>query len=250
MKDFRDLDTPALIIDKDKLMNNINFIQSYANKYNVALRPHIKTHKMPYLAKLQLDAGARGITVAKVGEAEVMAEAGIDDIFIADEIAGNIKLERIKKFAENIDISFGVDSIDHVKCAERIFGYRKKAQILIEIEVGDNRSGIIDEKDFIQLVEYIKSCNNVNLRGIFSHEGHTYGVANIRELKETFIKSQERTLKFAKLAKELGIKLETISIGATPPTMQNLPIIRRDYRNKTRHLYINGCGSGKCHRKL
>lgn len=88
----KDLDTPSLLIDREIMMDNINKMQAYANKYHVDLRPHTKTHKMPKLAKLQEEAGATGITVAKVGEAEVMAEHGLDDIFIANQIVGEVKL--------------------------------------------------------------------------------------------------------------------------------------------------------------
>ena len=226
MKNYMELDTPALIIDRDKALDNINFIQNYANKFDVGLRPHTKTHKMPYLAKLQLDAGAKGITVAKVEEAEVMAQNGIKDIFIANEIVGKIKLEKIKALARNIDISFGIDSIEHVMEIENVFeGEDKKAQVLIEIEVGENRSGVIEEKDFIDLIEYIKSCKNVHLKGVFSHEGFTYSAKDVEELKDMFRESQSLTLKFAKLAKKHGYNLEVVSIGATPPTAHNLDIL-------------------------
>ena len=85
---YSQLDTPSLLIDMDLVQSNITAMQKKADKYGVALRPHTKTHKMPELAKLQLAAGASGITVAKVGEAEVMAATGISDIFIANQIIG------------------------------------------------------------------------------------------------------------------------------------------------------------------
>ena len=90
---YKDLDTPSLIINREIVMDNIKFMQDYADRHNVALRPHTKTHKMPYFAKVQRDAGAKGITVAKVGEAETMAAYGIDDIFVANQIVGVKKLE-------------------------------------------------------------------------------------------------------------------------------------------------------------
>ena len=83
---YRDLDTPALLIDKERLEKNLADMQAYANKYKVKLRPHTKTHKMPEIAMLQLEKGACGIAVAKVGEAECMAQHGIKDIFIANEM--------------------------------------------------------------------------------------------------------------------------------------------------------------------
>ena len=84
---FIELDTPALLIDREVLMKNLKWMQGYANRHHVELRPHTKTHKMPYIAKLQLEQGACGIAVAKVGEAEVMVQNGFTDVFIANEIS-------------------------------------------------------------------------------------------------------------------------------------------------------------------
>ena len=107
-------------------------MSDYAGKQNVKLRPHTKTHKMPHIAMEQVRSGAEGITVAKVGEAEIMAIYGLDDIFIANQIAGRKKLERIRKLAEQINISFGVDSIHHIEEIDKVFeGAGKKAQVLI-----------------------------------------------------------------------------------------------------------------------
>lgn len=214
------LDTPSLIINREIMMQNIHHMQYFANKYNVTLRPHTKTHKMPALAKLQVEAGAKGIAVAKVGEAEVMAENGIDDIFIANEVVGELKLNRIKKLAESIHISFGVDSIEQIQMIEKVFSDAKKpAQVLIEIEVGENRSGVIEEEDYIELVKFIMSCSHVNLKGIFSHDGNTYKAKDVEHCRSLYNYAQSRTLHFARLAEDLGCKLETISIGSTPPFM-------------------------------
>ncbi|MEK5444373.1 D-TA family PLP-dependent enzyme [Fredinandcohnia sp. FSL W7-1320] len=221
-----ELDTPSLLIDREIMMDNINRMQNYANKYGVKLRPHTKTHKMPALAKLQVQAGAKGITVAKVGEAEVMAEHGLKDIFIANEIVGEVKLNRIKKLAETIDISFGVDSIEQCEMIEKVFSdSQKPAQVLIEIEVGENRSGVIEESDYTSLVDYIKNCSHLNVKGIFSHDGHTYKAKDLEECRRLYDEAQKRTLHFAHLAEELGCKLETVSIGSTPPLMHDFGVM-------------------------
>lgn len=217
---YLELDTPALLIDKDILYKNIKFMQEYADHYKVNLRPHTKTHKMPRLAKVQEEAGAVGITVAKVGEAEIMAKSGLKDIFIANEIVGKTKIERIKKLSETINISFGIDSVYQVKEIDEVFtGHHKKAQVLVEIEVGEKRSGIIEEKDFRTLVEAVKKSDNVHLKGIFSHDGHTYKAESVEECKELYTASVDRTLHFAELAAEMGLKPEVVSIGSTPPFM-------------------------------
>lgn len=223
---YKDLDTPALIIDREIMMDNLRFMQDYADRHGVALRPHTKTHKMPKLALIQRDLGAKGVTVAKVGEAEVMAAAGLTDIFIANEIVGDQKLARIRTLAETIDISFGLDSIPQAEMIERAFeGAGKPAQVLIEIEVGEERSGIIGEHDYLELLEYLKTCKNIHLKGIFSHDGNSYGAADIPSCKEIHLTAQRRTLRFAELAEQAGMKLETVSIGSTPSMMHDFPIL-------------------------
>lgn len=223
---YYELDTPALLIDREILMDNLKYMQDYASKNNVNLRPHTKTHKMPYIAKLQCELGACGITVAKVGEAEVMAENGLSDIFIANEIVGQTKLERIRKLSENINISFGTDTPCQVEEVERVFSQtNQKANVLIEIEVGENRSGIIEEDDFKSLLHTIKSCSHVHFKGLFSHDGNSYSAKDLDECREISIGAQRRTLHFAKIAEEAGMKCETISIGSTPSLMNNFEIL-------------------------
>ncbi len=224
--DYMELDTPALIIDKTIMMDNLQYVQDYANRSGVALRPHTKTHKMSRLALLQSELGAKGITVAKVGEAEVMAANGLKDIFIANEIVGAAKLERIKKLAQTVKISFGLDSIPQAKMIEEAFAdAAAPAAVLIEIEVGEERSGIIEEKDFVDLLEYLKGCSHIYLKGIFSHDGNSYGAASLEEGMEIHLNSQKRTLRFARLAEENGFTLETVSIGSTPSLMHDFPIL-------------------------
>lgn len=133
---YQFIDTPALIIDCNIMMKNIEFMQKKADEYGVKLRPHTKTHRIPELAKLQMEAGAGGITVAKVGEAEVMAENGLKDIFIANEIVGINKLERIRELNRKINIRTGVDNKFQIDQLEEVFKNEDKGiEVLIEIEV-------------------------------------------------------------------------------------------------------------------
>lgn len=237
---FYDLDTPSLLIDYDIFMSNLTFMQEYADRNHVKLRPHTKTHKSPELAKIQLEQGACGIAVAKTGEAEIMAANGLTDIFIANEVVGKQKLERIKKLAETITISFGVDCPEHVLAAEEVFGSDplppdeaasakaltfKPAEVLIEIEVGENRSGIIEEKDFLTLLDTIKRCPHVHLKGLFSHDGNCYSAESVEACAQIAVGAQKRTLHFAKLAAEYGMPCEVISYGSTPTFMNQVPIL-------------------------
>jgi Predicted amino acid aldolase or racemase len=220
MMNYKDIDTPALLIDETVLNKNLEYMGDYAKKQNVQLRPHTKTHKMPYLAMKQREHGATGITVAKVGEAEIMAVYGLKDIFIANQIVGKQKLERIKKLAEQINISFGVDSVHHIEEIDEVFeGADKKAQVLIEIEVGEERSGIIEEIDYKLLLNSIRASKNVELKGIFSHDGHTYKAVDKDDCYDLFMTATTRTLHFANIARDMDFDIETVSIGSTPPFM-------------------------------
>ncbi|MDP9302199.1 MAG: alanine racemase, partial [Actinomycetota bacterium] len=98
--DFDELDTPSLVVDLDTLERNIDRMSDVARAAGVRLRPHTKTHKSPEIARMQVDAGATGLTVAKLGEAEVMADAGFDDVLIAFPLVGERKLERLRALLE------------------------------------------------------------------------------------------------------------------------------------------------------
>lgn len=224
---YLELDTPALLIDRERLMKNLKEMQEYADGNHVDLRPHTKTHKMPQIAAMQMEAGACGIAVAKVGEAEVMAEHGMQDIFIANEIVGEQKLRRIAALAkQGIKISFGVDTPCQVTEAERIFGEEGvEVPVLIEIEVGEQRSGIIEEEDFLKLLDTIKNCPHVMFEGLFSHDGNCYKAENRKELFDISEGAQRRTVDFAKKAEEFGMPCRRVSYGSTPTFTNRVPIL-------------------------
>ncbi len=107
-----DLDTPSLVIDLDVVEHNVAEMAQRTSHSGVRLRPHTKTHKMPEIARLQVEAGASGLTCAKVGEAEVMVAAGFDDILIAYPIYGQEKLARLQALREKARILVSLDSLE------------------------------------------------------------------------------------------------------------------------------------------
>ncbi|WP_422477293.1 alanine racemase [Pleomorphochaeta sp. DL1XJH-081] len=211
------LDTPALLIEKSIMEKNIKRMQELANQWHVSLRPHTKTHKTPEIAKMQIEAGARGITVAKTGEAEVMANAGINDIFIANEIVGSTKLKRIRRLCEEgKKISFGLDSIEALEQIIQVFDKKIPAHILIEVETGDKRSGVTDEHTFIEILKVLKEEPAIEFEGIFSHEGHTYSAPDTATASRLFLLAQEDTLRYVEIARQHGLSCNRVSIGSTP----------------------------------
>src|SRR5205809_3299792 len=137
------LDTPALLVDLDVMEANIARIVAACRAHGVAWRPHSKAHKTPEIAHMQLAAGAIGITCAKLGEAEVMAAAGIRDILIANQIVGPIKISRLLKLLEYADPILAVDNARNVAdlaAAARSVG--RTIKLVIEVNIGMNRAGI------------------------------------------------------------------------------------------------------------
>ena len=105
-----DLDTPALTVDLDILEDNIRRMQAFLDERKIRCRPHIKTHKIPAIAHMQLKAGAQGVTCQTLAEAEVMAASGIDDILLCFNIVGQGKLDRLARLAVKTSITVGIDS--------------------------------------------------------------------------------------------------------------------------------------------
>lgn len=221
-----ELDTPALLIDQDILMENLKRMQNYARENHVALRPHTKTHKMPHIAKLQKEIGAVGIAVAKVSEAEVMAENGLDSIMIANEIVGEKKLSRIAALTDISRVLYGVDSVFQIQEAEKVFSAcSKAAEVVVEIEVGENRSGIIEDQDFLAILAKIEESPHVSYRGVFGHDGNSYRAENADECRSISLKAQKRLLHFASLAESRGAKSEIVSYGSTPSVLCGCDIL-------------------------
>jgi len=212
-----ELDTPALLVDVDIMKNNLLWGQKKACSAGVKLRPHTKTHRTPSLAKKQLKLGAQGITVAKTGEAEVMAQEGIDDIFIANEIVGKIKLERICQLNERIKLAVGVDNIIQAKMiSEKFAKSSKPIEVMIDVDTGDARTGVQPGEPVLELAKDIIQLPGIKIRGIYTHDGHSYSAKNIFEVKQIFKNSQETMLKTANILRNEAIQVEEVSVGSTP----------------------------------
>lgn len=177
-----DLDTPTLLVDLDRLEANLDRMAALVRAADLKLRPHTKTHKTPQIAQMQVERGATGITVAKVGEAEVMADAGIDDIFIAHQVVGAQKIERLAALARRVSVSVGVDSVEVAAPLSMAFAQQgMRLPVVAEVDVGHRRCGVPPE-DVLELVHQINSLPGLNLVGIFTYPGQVYAARNENEL--------------------------------------------------------------------
>lgn len=214
---FPELDTPEVLLDLHALERNIRRMAGIAKDAGLKLRPHIKTHKSSEIATLQIAAGANGITVAKLGEAEVMVEHGIDDILIAYPIVGERKLERLAYLHQKAKL---IVSTDSVECAEGLHKVGKSTgkpvEVYIEVDTGLGRCGHKPGQETIDVVKQMQHLSGIRVIGVMTHEGHSWMATEPSE-REKIIR--ETSLALADTAKELralGFPCTEVSIGATP----------------------------------
>lgn len=218
--DLRDplLDTPSVIVDLDILEANIAAMQEGVSRAGMALRPHVKTHKSVRIARLQLEAGARGISVSKVGEAEVFRGAGLTDIFIVYPVVGEAKLARLAPLVADGGIILATDSIEVAEGYSRMAtAVDRRVPVVLEIDSGMHRVGCRPE-DAGTLGTSIARLPNLDLLGISTHAGHTHDVITQPEI-EAIARDEVRALGAAReLMEEAGLEVRVVSAGSTITT--------------------------------
>lgn len=213
---LHELDTPALIIDTDILDLNINRTVEIVSEAGSRLRPHIKTHRMLEVAHRQIAAGASGICCAKTGEAEVFSDGGIDDIFIANQVVGTRKLQRLQVLADQVRLAVGVDDREHIHILDDAFQNGRSIDVNIEIDVGQARTGVADSPSALALARQILDTPGLKLRGIYTHEGHDYGASDQSDLLGIADRAQIQMLSIAADIRNATNADCEVSMGSTP----------------------------------
>jgi len=168
-----DLDTPALCLDADALEANIARMSAFLAERPASLRPHCKTHKCPTIAWKQLDAGAIGITCAKLGEAEAMARAGIRDLLIANQIVGARKIARLVNLAAYSEVMVALEDIENAtQISEAAVAKGNRVRAIIEVDVGMGRCGTAPCQDTLDLARQVAVLPGIRFEGIMGYEGH------------------------------------------------------------------------------
>ncbi|MFX1312821.1 MAG: DSD1 family PLP-dependent enzyme [Promethearchaeota archaeon] len=172
-----EISTPALLIYYDIMKENIEKMAKFAKENNVKLRPHVKTHKCPIIGKMQLEAGANGICVARLGEAEVFAENGFNDILIANEVVNLTQIKRLVELNKKSLVRVCVDSEKNVLDLNKIASKNGvKLEILIEVDIGLGRNGVKPGEPALKLANFILKQPNLKLVGLQGYEGHLTSV--------------------------------------------------------------------------
>lgn len=211
-----EVDTPALLIDLDALEFNIAKMGKYMREVGCNLRPHIKAHKTPAIAHRQIAAGAIGVTCAKLGEADVMISAGIDNILIANQIVGPFKAGRLVGLAKEASVSVAIDNPSN---AEEISkeALRRNAVVgaVVEVDVGMGRAGVPPGAPVLALARKIKSLKGLQFKGVMGYEGHLQQIESFEEREKAVRKSMQGLVDSAKLLRKQGIEVEIVSAGGT-----------------------------------
>lgn len=215
-----DLLTPAALVDVDRLNRNIERMAKKAKENDVFLRPHIKTHKCVEVGKMQIDHGARGITVSTLKEATSFADAGFRDITYAVPITEN-KIKFALDLAARVSLKVLVDNTKTVEILDSMSrDLERYIDVMVKVDCGYHRCGINPERgEAIKLVKRISKGALLNFKGILTHAGHSYLANNTHEIKRIAKQEQEVMVTLAKRLKKEGLTPEVVSIGSTPTVM-------------------------------
>lgn len=211
-----ELDTPALLIDLDAFEANIKTMAADIKARGANWRPHSKANKCPAIVQKQLDAGAIGVTCAKLGEAEVMAAAGIKDILIANQIVGPIKVRRLAALAGPANPIVAVDNVENVQeldAAARAHGTRPR--VVIEVNTGMNRSGVEPGECVLSLAKAITAATSLRFAGLMAWEGHVLTIKDEANRAAEIEKACKILTGQADALRAAGFPVEIVSAGGT-----------------------------------
>ena len=208
--------TPYLSVDVARMQNNILEMAELARRNDVALRPHVKTHKIPAIARKQVEAGAVGITVAKVSEAEVMAGDGLADIFVAYPLVTEEKIRRAIALSKRIRLIIGVDSLEGARRVAATAGAEEHVlEVRLEVDTGLRRTGVPYEKA-VELAGAVDSLENLDLTGIYTYRGAVLDGSPTLDLESAGLQEGELMASLAGRIRERGINIRDVSLGSTP----------------------------------
>ena len=211
LSNFRDISTPAVLIDRDIVDRNIHRFQDYCAQNNLALRPHIKSHKLVELAQLQVATGAVGINCQKLSEAEVMADHGLDDILVTYNIIGEINLMRLVSLSQKVrKLTVTADSDFTIQGLSSAFADAPTPlEVLVECDTGGGRCGVQTPDEAVVLAKHISVLPGLNFSGLMTYpaKGGTTAV-------QIFMSNTERSLRAG------GLICKTITSGGSPDMWQ------------------------------
>ena len=213
---WTDADTPALLVDLDRLEQNIAQMAAMARDAGVDLRPHFKTHKSVEIARRQVAAGAIGMTVAKLDEAAALIDGGITDVLLAYQIVSAPKLARAMELAARGRLILAIDSVAGARAISgAAHGAGLRVAVSIEVECGLRRCGIAAE-DAASFARVVVGLPGIALAGVFTHAGNSYAAANPQQIEAIAVAEAAAVREAAERIRATGIAVPVVSVGSTP----------------------------------
>jgi len=213
---IEDLDTPVLLVDLGALEDNIKRAAALFRERGVAWRPHTKGQKVPAIAHLEIEAGAIGITCAKLGEAEVMAAAGIKSILIGSQVVGPHKAVRLAALCRRVEVIVAVDSVYNVDELDQAAQRAGVAiPVVVEVDIGMKRCGVQPGQPALELSREVHSRRGLRYMGLMGWEGHIRRITDPAEREASCIASIELLIQTAELCRGAGLPVEIVSCGGT-----------------------------------
>ncbi len=211
-----EVDTPFLWVDLDALEENIAQLAAYFRENGVNWRPHIKGIKVPAIAHMLLRAGAIGLTCAKLGEAEVMAAAGVRDMLIANQIVGERKYARLASLCRTTDVKVAIDSTATLAGLNAsALAHNVLIGVVIEVNTGMDRAGVQPGAATLALAEAIALYPGLQLRGLMTWEGHTLGIEDPSAKRQAISEAIGQLRESADLCRQAGIEIDILSCGGS-----------------------------------
>jgi len=211
-----ELDTPALLIDLDLMEKNIQRMSHFLNEKNAKLRPHSKVHRTPIIARMQMEAGAIGICCQKVRQAEIMAEAGINDILIPNVIATPNKIKRLAALSKHSNITVIVDDVSNAEqLAHESDRIGTSIGVLVDVQVGDERFGLDPGEPVLNLTKRVTAMRGLKFLGLMCHIGFLSQTEPRTERRTRGKEAEASLIKTKDLLERSGIKVERLSSGTT-----------------------------------
>lgn len=211
-----DVDTPALVVDLQALEHNLEAMKTALRGSGVRLRAHAKTHKCPEIARLQVKAGAIGICVQKVSEAEIMVEAGLRDVFVSNQVVGAQKVKRLVQLGRRARVAACVDdprNVAELSAAADAAGI--VIDVLVEVNVGQDRCGVAPGEPALQLVQAVKSARFLRFAGLHAYHGSAQHLRSVAERRAAIEQAAAKARRTKELLASYHIGCETVTGGGT-----------------------------------
>lgn len=213
---IKNIDTPALIVDAKILKENICAMNDLLSGSNMKLRPHYKSHKCSYLAHLQIENGAKGLTCAKLSEAIDLADSGIEDILIANQITDIDKIYKMASLAKSCHLTVCVDDTENIRnISKAASDMGSTVHCLVEYEIGMERCGVKEKEEVLTLAKEIEKSDNVTFDGLQIYAGHISHVVDFCEREKLTNENAQKIKELISYLNENGIDVKIVSGGST-----------------------------------